>query len=144
MNKKDEALSLFKQGYSCSQAVAAVFAEDHGLPVATAFRLSQGFGGGMARLAETCGAVTGAIIVVGLKHGRTRPEDDAAKERTYSLVQEFVRRFRSRHGALLCRELLGCDIGTAEGRKRVADEKFHDDLCPLLIASAVEILEDIL
>jgi C_GCAxxG_C_C family probable redox protein len=144
MNKKDWALGLFKEGYSCSQAVTAVFAEDHGLPVATAFRLAQGFGGGMARLAETCGAVTGAIMVVGLKHGRTRPEDEAAKERTYALVQELVRRFRARHGALACRELLGCDVGTAEGRKLVAEGKLHDHLCPLLIASAVEILEDIL
>ena len=144
MNRKDRALGLFKEGFSCSQAVAPVFAEDHGLPVATALRLAQGFGGGMARLAETCGAVTGAILVVGLKHGRTRPEDEAAKERTYALVQELVRRFRARHGALDCRELLGCDIGTAEGRKLVADGKLHDDLCPLLIASAVEILEDIL
>lgn len=144
MNRKDRALALFKQGFSCSQAVAAVFAEDHGLPVPIALRLAQGFGGGMARLAETCGAVTGAIMVVGLKHGRTRPGDDAAKERTYALVQEVVRRFRARHGALDCRDLLGCDIGTPEGRKLVADEKLHDDICPLLIASAVEILEDVL
>ncbi len=144
MNRKERALALFKQGFSCSQAVAAVFAEDHGLPLAMALRLSQGFGGGMARLAGPCGAVTGAIIIIGLKHGRTRPEDDAAKERTYALVQELVRRFRARHGALDCRDLLGCDIGTAEGRKIIADEKLHDDTCPLLIASAVEILEDIL
>lgn len=144
MNRKDRALGLFKQGYSCSQAVVAVFAEDHGLPIATALRLSQGFGGGMARLAGTCGAVTGAIIIIGLKHGRTRPEDDAAKERTYALVQELVRRFRARHGALDCRDLLGCDIGTPEGRKIIADQKLHDDTCPLLVASAVEILEDVL
>jgi C_GCAxxG_C_C family probable redox protein len=144
MNRKDRALGLFKDGYSCSQAVAAVFAEDHGLPVATALRLAQGFGGGMARLAETCGAVTGAIMVVGLKHGRTRPGDEAAKERTYALVQELFRRFRARHGSLRCLELLGCDIGTAEGRKLAADGKLHASLCPLLIASAIDILEDIL
>ncbi len=142
MNRKDRALDLSKQGYSCSQAVAAVFAEDHGLPVETAFRLAQGFGGGMARLAETCGAVTAGIMIIGLKHGRTRPEDEAAKERTYALVQELFRRFRARHGSLLCRDLLGCDVGTAEGRKVADDGKLHGDLCPLLIASAVEILED--
>jgi C_GCAxxG_C_C family probable redox protein len=144
MSKKDQAKDLFKQGYSCSQAVAAVFAKDHGLPFDTALKLAQGFGGGMARLAETCGAVTGAIIVIGLKHGRTRTEDEAAKERTYALVQELVRRFRARHGALDCRDLLGCDIGTPEGRKLAAEGKLHDKLCPLLVVSAVEILEDIL
>ncbi len=142
MNRKDRAVDLFKQGYSCSQAVAAVFAEDNGLPVATAFRLAQGFGAGMARLAETCGAVTGAIMIIGLKHGRTRPEDEAAKERTYVLVQELFRRFQARHGSLRCRDLLGCDIGTADGRKAAAEGKLHGELCPLLVASAVEILED--
>ena len=90
MNRKERALGLFKEGFSCSQAVAAAFAEDQGLPVETALRLSQGFGGGMARLAETCGAVTGAIMIIGLKHGRIRAKDDEAKERTYALVQELV------------------------------------------------------
>ena len=144
MTRKERALGLFKEGFSCSQAVAAVFAEDQGLPVETALRLSQGFGGGMARLAETCGAVTGAIMIVGLKHGRVRAKDEEAKEKTYALVQELFRRFRARHGSLLCRDLLGCDIGTAAGRKTADDAKLHNTLCPLLIASAVEILEDIL
>ncbi len=144
MNRKERALGLFKEGFSCSQAVAAVFAEEHGLPIETALRIAQGFGGGMARLGETCGAVTGAIMIIGLKHGRTRPEDAAAKERTYALVGELFRRFRSRHGALPCRDLLGCDMGTVEGRKIADDGKLHETLCPLLIASAVDILEDIL
>lgn len=144
MTKKERALDLFKQGYSCSQAIAAVFAEDYGLPVETALRLSQGFGGGMARLAETCGAVTGAIMIIGLKHGRTRPEDKEAKERTYDIAQDLFRRFRARHGSLRCRDLLGCDVGTAEGQKIADDARLHDTLCPLLIASSVEILEDVL
>jgi C_GCAxxG_C_C family probable redox protein len=144
VTKKERALDLFKQGYSCSQAFAAVFAEDYGLPVETALRLSQGFGGGMARLAETCGAVTGAIMIIGLKHGRTRPEDKEAKERTYDIVQDLFRRFRARHGSLRCRDLLGCDVGTAEGQKIAADAKLHDTLCTLLIASSIEILEDVL
>ena len=79
MSRTERALALFKEGFSCSQAVAAVFAEEHGLAVETALRLSQGFGGGMARMADTCGAVTGAILVLGLKHGRTRAADDEAK-----------------------------------------------------------------
>lgn len=144
MSRKERALGHFREGFSCSQAVTAVFAEEHGLAVETALRLSQGFGGGMARLAGTCGAVTGAVLVIGLKHGRTRAGDDAAKERTYALVQELVRRFRARHGSLDCRDLLGCDIGTPEGRKRSDDAKLHEHLCPLLVGSAVDILEDVL
>ena len=144
MTKKERGIGLFKEGFSCSQAVATVFAEDQGLPVETALRLSQGFGGGMARMADTCGAVTGAILVLGLKHGRTRADDNAAKERTYDLVRELARRFKARHGSLDCRDLLGCDIGTPEGLKLSNDARLHDHLCPLLVASAVEILEDIL
>jgi len=144
MNRKERAEAIFKEGFSCSQAILATFSDEYGLPRETALRISQGFGGGMARMAETCGALTGAFMVLGLKHGRTRAEDEAAKEKTYALCQEFVRRFRARHGALCCRELLGCDIGTLEGANIARDEKLHDDLCPLLIVSAAEILEDLL
>ena len=144
MNRKERVKAMFKEGFSCSQAVLAAFSDEYGLPRETALRISQGFGGGMARMAETCGALTGAFMVIGLKHGRTRAEDEAAKEKTYALCQELVRRFRARHGALRCRELLGCDIGTPEGAKIGRDEKLHDDLCPLLIVSAAEILEDLL
>jgi C_GCAxxG_C_C family probable redox protein len=98
----------------------------------------------MARMAETCGALTGAFMVIGLKNGRTQAKDDAAKEKTYALCQELVRRFRARHGSLRCKELLGCDIGTPEGAKIARDKKLHDDLCPHLIVSAVEILQDLL
>ena len=144
MNRIKRAETLFKEGFSCSQAILAAFSDEFGLPRETALRISQGFGGGMARMAETCAALTGAFMVIGLKHGRTRVEDDVAKEKTYALCQELARRFHARHGTLRCRELLGCDIGTPEGAKIVREEKLHDDLCPLLIVSAAEILEDLL
>ena len=144
MNRKEQAKAIFKEGFSCSQAVLAAFSDELGLPRETALRISQGFGGGMARMAETCGALTGGFMVIGSKHGRTKAADDAAKEKTYALCLELVRRFRARHGALRCRELLGCDIGTPEGAKIARDEKLHDDLCPQLVASAAEILEDLL
>jgi C_GCAxxG_C_C family probable redox protein len=144
MNRKERAEAIFKEGFSCSQAVLATFSDEFGLPREPALRISQGFGGGMARMAETCGALTGAFMVIGLKYGRTQAEDDAAKEKTYALCLELVRRFRARHGVLRCRELLGCDIGTPEGAKIARDEKLHDDLCPQLVVSAAEILEDLL
>jgi C_GCAxxG_C_C family probable redox protein len=144
MNRKERAEAIFKEGFSCSQAVLAAFSDEFGFPREPALRISQGFGGGMARMAETCGALTGAFMVIGLKYGRTQAEDDAAKEKTYALCLELVRRFRARHGVLRCRELLGCDIGTPEGAKIARDEKLHDDLCPQLVVSAAEILEDLL
>ena len=144
MNKKDKALALFTKGFSCSQAVLAVFCEDFGLPKEAALRLSQGFGGGMAGTAETCGALTGAILVLGLKHGRIRAADQVSKETTYALVRRLFDRFRRRHGALLCRELLRCDIATPEGAAIAKEKKLHKYFCPLLVESAVEITEEIL
>jgi len=144
MTKKETALALFKEGFSCSQAVLAAFAPDEGLDRELALKISQPFGGGIARLADWCGAVTGALMVIGLRHGRTRAEDIASRDTTYALVQEFVRNFRVRRGALRCRELLGCDIGTPAGAKEAEDRGLHDNLCPGLIADAVEILEDLM
>jgi len=142
MNRKKMARDLFKQGFSCSQAVLAAFSDEFRLSRETALRIAQGFGGGIARTADLCGALAGGIMVIGLKHGRTRVDDDAARDRTYDLVRELLRRFEARHGSRLCRNLLGCNIGTPEGRKYSEERKTHEHLCPLLLDSVIEILED--
>jgi C_GCAxxG_C_C family probable redox protein len=144
MTKADRAVSLFRRGFSCSQAVAAAFAADFGLDEETALRLSQGFGGGIARTADWCGALTGAILVIGLKHGRTRAEDTAARDRTYALVKELIALFTARHVHVKCRDLLGCDLSTPEGQKTVDALKLHQTKCEDLVRDAVEILETIL
>jgi C_GCAxxG_C_C family probable redox protein len=144
LTKTEQALGLFKQGFSCSQAVVAVYAEDFGLAGDTALRISQAFGGGIARTADWCGAVTGAFMVIGLKHGRVRADDSAARDATYALVREFVRRFTDRRGAFRCRDLLGCDIGTPEGAKYADDHHLHETRCEPLIADAVDILAALL
>jgi len=144
MSKPDCALSFFRQGFSCSQAVAAAFAADYGLDKETALRLSQGFGGGIARRADWCGALTGAIIVIGLKHGRVRPDDAAARDKTYALVQELIARFTAHHGELKCRDLLGCDISTPEGQDRADELKLHQTKCEDFVRDAAAILEELL
>jgi C_GCAxxG_C_C family probable redox protein len=144
MTKADQAISLFKEGFSCSQAVLAAYAEGLGLARETALRISQPFGGGIAKSGDWCGAVTGAFLVIGLKYGRVRADDTAAKDKTYALVQEFIRRFRARHGATRCNDLLGCDIGTPEGQKTIEEKKLHQGRCEPIIRDAVEILDAIL
>jgi C_GCAxxG_C_C family probable redox protein len=144
MSKADCAVSFFRQGFSCSQAVAAAFAADYGLDQEAALRLSQPFGGGIARRADWCGAVTGAFLVIGLKHGRVRPEDTAARDKTYALVQELVARFEARHGQVKCRDLLGCDLGTPEGRKRIEALKLHQTKCEDFVRDAAALLEELL
>lgn len=140
----ERAASLFEQGFSCSQSVFSAYAERFGLDGELALRVSGAFGGGMGRLGATCGAVTGALMVIGLKYAKIKPEDDESKERTYALVQQFAERFRQRNGSTVCRELLGYDLSTPEGRQQVEEQGISQTLCPGLVRSAVEILHDIL
>lgn len=144
MSKVKIATSLFKEGFSCSQAVLSTYSEQFGLKRVTALKLAQAFGEGMALMGQTCGAVTGAFLVIGLKHGRTKAEDIEAKEKTYELVREFVKRFKSHHGSIICKELLSYDINTHEGLKIAEEKKFFDTLCPEFVQSAAEIIEQIL
>jgi len=144
MTNADRAVALFKQGFSCSQAVLAAYAEDLGLPLGLALRIAQPFGGGIAKSGDWCGAVTGAFLVIGLKYGRVRAEDTAAKDKTYALVQEFILRFKDRHGTIRCNELLGCDIRTPEGQKTIEEKKLHQTVCEDLIRDAMAILDRIL
>jgi len=98
----------------------------------------------MGRLGEVCGAVTGALIVIGLKHGHTEAKDKETKERNYVLVRDFAGRFRSCNGSLLCRELLGCDLTTAEGMEEAKQKGLFTERCPRFVRNAAEILEDVL
>lgn len=140
----ERAASLFEQGFSCSQAVFSAYADQFGLDAEIALRVSGAFGGGMGRMGATCGAVTGALMVIGLKYAKTKPEDDDSKERTYALVQQFADLFQQRNGSTLCKELLGYDLSTPEGRQQVEEKGISKTLCPHLVRSAVEILELIL
>ena len=144
MTNAERALALFKEGFSCSQAVLAAYAEGLGLPREEALRIAQAFGGGIAKSGDWCGAVTGAFLVIGLKHGRVRADDAAAKDRTYALVQDFTKRFKARHGTARCNELLGCDISTPEGQRTIDERKLHQTVCEGLILDAAGILDEIL
>lgn len=144
MSRAQEAVQYFKQGFSCSQAVLAAVSEPLGLDRERALKIAQAFGGGMARMGLTCGAVTGAMLAIGLKHGRTQPEDEEAKERTYRLVHDLFQKFQTRHGSVVCRELIGVDLSTPEGHNLGAQRGVFDNLCPRFISDAVEILEEIL
>lgn len=144
MNKVDKALSLFNQGFSCSQAVLSVYSQQFGIDKETALRVSGAFGGGMARMGETCGVVTGALMVIGLKYGKTRNDDKEAKEKTYAVSKEFIDRFKSQNGSIICKDLLGYDVSTPEGLKMVNEKDLHNKLCTKFIKDAIQIIEGIL
>ncbi len=135
----DAAVSTFLQGFTCAQAVLAAFAGRYQLSSEHAVRLGCAFGGGMARTGQMCGAVSGALMVVGLAHGATSAEDQAAREKTYAVTKELWSRFQERHGSLACRELLGVDIGTPEGRESAIQSGLFKTRCPAFVRDAADI-----
>lgn len=141
--KSEQAVATFKNRFNCAQSVLSVYAEEAGLDREYALKLACGFGGGMARMGETCGAVTGAFMAIGLNFGATIPGDNSDKLRTFEMIGEFARRFKARHGSLLCKDLLGFDMSTPEG-KETAKQPGSFDICPQLVQNAVEILEDLI
>jgi C_GCAxxG_C_C family probable redox protein len=138
------AVALFEEGFTCGQAVLAAYAERHGLGRDTALRVACAFGGGIARTGSTCGAVSGALMAIGLEHGRTNVGDEAARERTYEKSRALLERFRQEHGSAVCRELLGVDIGTPAGRDAATKAGLFKTRCPVLVASAARIVSTLL
>jgi C_GCAxxG_C_C family probable redox protein len=104
-------------------------------------KVGYAFGGGMGMMGETCGAVTGAFIILGLKFGASDAKDKAAKARTYELVKGFAREFEARNGSVICRNLLGFDIGCRD--KTLNSGRIISEKCPGFIKDSVEILVDI-
>ena len=141
MSKVQDAVSAFESGFNCSQAIVRTYGPDYGLSVLDAVRVSCGFGGGMRR-GDTCGAVTGALMVFGLRFGSADPSDTSAKGVVYPKVSEFQSRFESRCDSVNCRDLLGCEISTQEGLEHARSNNLFRTLCPGLVRAAAEILED--
>ncbi|MFB0555357.1 MAG: C-GCAxxG-C-C family protein [Phycisphaerae bacterium] len=141
--KSEQAVERFRKGFNCSQAVLGSYCEQFGLECEKAFKVATGFGGGM-RMGNTCGAVTGALMVLGLKYGNTTAEDKEGKAKTYKKVEEYTNRFKARNDSVMCRQLLGYDLSTPEGMKEAKDKGLFSSICPRMVQDAVEILEEML
>jgi C_GCAxxG_C_C family probable redox protein len=140
----DQAVTLFQQGFNCSQAVCAAHASSLGLSRDMALKIAAGFGGGMGGHGEVCGAVTGAIMAVGLKTGSVEATDAAAKKNTYALTRQLIDQFTERHGSILCRELLGCDLSQPAGLQHARDAQLFTTRCPLFVQDAAEIVSTLI
>jgi C_GCAxxG_C_C family probable redox protein len=140
----ETAEKRFLEGFSCSQAVFSAFAEAEGLNRETALRIASSFGAGMARMGNTCGAVTGGMMVLGLKFGRTIADDTDAKERNYRLVSEFVERFNEKFETPVCRDLLGFDPGSPGASQRFKDDPELEKQCAGYVREAALSLEEII
>lgn len=140
MGAAEKALHRFEHGHSCAQAVFSALAEGLGMDYSMAVKVSCGFGGGMGRMAGTCGAVTGGMMAMGLRYGGV---DAGPKEKTYELVREFANRFKARHGSLECKALLDCDISTPDGLEYSRKQDLHSKVCTNLVRDAADIAEEL-
>jgi len=140
MKRVDLAVACFKQGFSCSQAILSTYGPLYGLNCETALRVSRGFGGGMGALGLTCGALTGAFMVLGLMYDSAEP---AAKEKVVNFIAQISDRFVERHGAMACRELIGCDLKSEAGRRRFQELNLIETHCVKFVRDAAEFLEGI-
>jgi C_GCAxxG_C_C family probable redox protein len=141
---KNASGSLFSKGFNCAQSVLAAKSNITGLSVADSLKIATGFGAGMAMMQKTCGAVTGAYLVIGALNGRVKPEDTDARDRTYALIEKFNNEFIRLHGGLSCRELLGVDLRTPEGRQEAESNGYFGKKCAKYVEDAERILDKIL
>lgn len=140
----DRSERAFLDGFNCAQSVWCSCAEAMGKPWDEACPLAEGFGGGMGLPGGVCGAVTGAYLAIGFKHGRRQAQDQAAKTRTGELCRQFDRRFAELHGKLGCRDLLGFDISTPEGRQRLHQQPRDQLPCRRFVNDAARIVSELL
>ena len=143
MDHKQKALDYFSQKLHCSQSVLASFAEECGITEEQALRLGSCFGGGM-RKGEVCGAVSGALMVLGLLYGETKAGDAEGRESSNKVNDLLMDRFKEKCGSYVCNDLLGCDITTEEGHQYCVDNKLFTEFCPKMVAAAVDIVEEII
>ncbi len=149
----ERAVELFEQGFNCAQSVLAGCGEGCGLDRRTSLAVAEAFGGGMGGMGLTCGAVTGALMVIGLRYAGLTPEQDApsqapgrsaSRRESAQLARRFRQAFEARNGSICCRELLGCDISTPEGHRQAAERGLFREVCPKMVRDAAEIVERIL
>ena len=145
MTQKEEiALEAFRSGFNCAQAVISVFVDQLGYNYEQAMQTASGFGGGMGKLQATCGAATGAFMVIGLYTSGKYPDINEQKIRNNSLIQSFNDQFLKQMGARKCSDLLGIDFNTKKGKQQFEEGHLKSRICEKCVATAVNILEELL
>lgn len=143
MGRKEEALKIFDCGFNCSQAVLSAFCDQLGLDKEIALKIASGFGGGMRR-GEVCGAVTGAIMAIGLKEGHCIEGDTETKSKAHELVKAFESRFEELNDSLICKHILGYDLSVDAELEIIKEKDLFNTICPKAIKDAIDIVEEIL
>jgi C_GCAxxG_C_C family probable redox protein len=142
-SKSEVAAGKLIEGFSCAQSVFYSFCDDFHFDKNTALKIACGFGAGMGRKEEVCGAISGGIMVLGIKYGRGEKDEKTATELTYAKTRELMDKFTQRNGTFICRKLLnGCELTTEQGQKEFKEKDFLNKTCKQCVQSAVEILEN--
>ncbi len=145
MNHENKARELFRAGYNCSQAVLLAFSDVTGLDEKAAAVLSSSFGGGMGRLREVCGAVSGAFMVAGILWGYSDPSDHEAKKEHYALIQRIAQEFKKHNGSYICRELLELPAGASDPEPEKRTEAYyHRRSCEDYVGIAARVMDELL
>jgi C_GCAxxG_C_C family probable redox protein len=144
MTKADDAHRSFLKRFTCSAAVFSAFSQELGLDPGTAKKIACGFGAGISKTGNICGAVSGAIMVIGLKYGKCREGDDAATDKTRALTRRFIEEFLEKNGSVNCTELLGFDLSRPDEYAAAQESGIFLERCPLLVRDAADILEKLL
>jgi C_GCAxxG_C_C family probable redox protein len=140
---KNEATLMFTEGYNCAQSVLSQFAERYGLDHEVALRVATPFGGGIGHSGQLCGAVTGALMAIGLAQGTTSA-DKPQKEVCYASVRAFLERFEAKHGSITCPALLGLDLGLPDDYARAHELDLFQTRCADFVGDAVSITAELL
>lgn len=144
MNRAEIAVNTFKDGFNCAQSVLSSFCDRTGISRDMSLKLANGFGAGMGRKQEVCGAVSGGILVISLLHGRGENGEIKDQETTYLKVRELMDKFGSKHETVSCRKLIDeCELLTSEGQKRFVSENMIER-CHSYVEYTVKVLEEIL
>ena len=144
MDKPTQSVEYFKNRFNCSQSVFATFAEELGVDTDSALKLSCAFGSGIGKMQKTCGAVTGALMALGLKYGKGINDDESKKAKAYEMAIKFINEFSKLHGSTECMTLIGYDMKTEEGMKAIEEKNLFANVCLNLVKDATIITEKLL
>ncbi len=143
MERHETALKEFMDGFRCSQAVLAAYARDFDLDVDLARQISLPLAGGSG-VGGTCGAVSGAYLVIGMQHGFAHPGDPPRLNKVIAKTRAFVKRFKALHGEIDCPKLIGLDVFSEEGHRAYVEKNIKTERCAHFVADAVKILGAVL
>ena len=143
-SKAEIAVDIFNSGFNCAQAVLSSHSIEYGLDTEVAKKIAGAFGGGIANNGELCGAVTGALMLIGLKYGKHKEEDNISKEKTNKITNEYINKFKKEFGSVICKDLLKYDLSIEEEAKMARETGLFKTLCPILVKKSVEIIEEII